>query len=245
MVGDCFDRGTKNKEVFEFMRTMQSQDRLIYILGNHEDLLFDCMAEIAQGWHPGDHHFHNHTVHTIAEFCDVEWYNLLPLSDDKIKLIFDKTEELRCFIREHGLNYFELGNRIFTHSWLPVIDYFDKPILWDKWDIELTDPTEASSYWEKWRKARWPNPYKYWKQGLCPKDKCIVFGHYHVSYGHSYIDMKTKEWPQHNQKEKFEAAFKPWVKENAIGLDACVAYSGKINCVVFDKTGRVINGLLN
>lgn len=225
------------------MKSMQSQNRLVYVLGNHEDLLFDCLAEISQGNFPGGHHFHNHTINTICEFCGLEWFNLFPLDTEKIKLIFDKTEELRFFIREHGVNYFELANRIFTHSWLPIIEISDKPMLWDKWDEPIDNLAEIADYWEMWRKARWPNPYKCWKQSLYPKDKCIVFGHYHTSYGHSHIDMSTKEWPQINQKEKFEAAFKPWVKENAIGIDACCAYSRKINCVVFDKNGRVIDGL--
>ena len=53
--------------------------------------------------------------------------------------------------------------------------------------------------------------------------------------------MKEKEWPQCNQKEKFEASFKPWIKDNAIGIDSCCAYSGKINCIVFDDTGNLLD----
>ena len=35
-------------------------------------------------------------------------------------------------------------------------------------------------------------------------------------------------------------AFTPWIKDNAIGIDACVAYSGKINCLVFDENGCLL-----
>lgn len=91
-----------------------------------------------------------------------------------------------------------------------------------------------------WEQARWGNPFLMWKNKLYPNNKCVVFGHWHCSYGHSHIDMKTKEFPQINQINKMEEAFKPWIKENAIGLDACVAYSGKINCLVFDENGNLL-----
>ena len=41
--GDLFDRGPQSRECFEFVKTLHSQDRLIYVKGNHEELLFDCV----------------------------------------------------------------------------------------------------------------------------------------------------------------------------------------------------------
>ena len=38
-----------------------------------------------------------------------------------------------------------------------------------------------------------------------------------------------------------EKAFKPWIKDNAIGIDACCAFSRKINCLVFDGDGNLLN----
>jgi predicted MPP superfamily phosphohydrolase len=60
--GDLLDRGDKTVELFEFIKGLQEQDRLIYVRGNHEDLLFDCMAEIYRGEVPGSHHFSNGTI---------------------------------------------------------------------------------------------------------------------------------------------------------------------------------------
>ena len=44
--GDLFDRGTQPRKLFEFVKELQAQDRLIYVTGNHESLLFDCVSEI-------------------------------------------------------------------------------------------------------------------------------------------------------------------------------------------------------
>ena len=63
--GDLLDRGNKTVELFEFAKSLQEQDRLIYVRGNHEDLLFDCMRDIKCGKLPRSHHFHNQTIKTI------------------------------------------------------------------------------------------------------------------------------------------------------------------------------------
>lgn len=247
--GDAFDRGDETLKVFDFLKDMKSQDRLIYITGNHEDLLFDCMSEISLGKTPGSHHFSNGTVKTICQFTgENEWIVYRP-TNDLIQRMFDATQEVRDFIRENTVDYYELGNNIFVHSWIPCIAD-DNNIYHSRkrynsidpiWNVKELDNTNLVRYCEAWRGARWGNPFTQWKQGLYPEGKRIVFGHWHCSWGHSHIDMKTPEYPQKNQPLKWEAAWKPWIKENAVGIDACCAYSGKINCVVFDEEGNLID----
>ena len=226
---------------------MQSEDRLVYVMGNHEDLLFDCMNELLTGKTPSSHHFHNKTVKTICQLCgENEWLAYNP-SYDSQQLIREKMQPILDFIKQYSINYFQLGNKVFVHSWIPCktkgfdawnptyTEYYD---WWDK-KVEDLNEKESQLYHSVWYDARWGNPFLMWKNKLYPENKCIVFGHWHCSYGHSHIDMKTKEWPQINQKN-WQDAFKPWIKENAIGLDACVAYSGFINCIVFDENGDLI-----
>ena len=38
--GDAFDRGDDTVKVFEFLKDLKAKDRLVYIMGNHEDLLY-------------------------------------------------------------------------------------------------------------------------------------------------------------------------------------------------------------
>ena len=236
--GDAFDRGDDTIRVFELLKRLASEDRLVYVLGNHEDLLFDCIEELTVYGRAGGHHYHNNTIKTLSHFLkeDDFWMYSTYIPTDTIQHIVEDTKELREFIIENGVNYFELGNKIFVHSWLPLYNYIEKgDIVWKDWNKYQKESMSI------WKDARWGNPFLNWKLGLYPEGKCIVFGHWHCSYGHSYIDMKTKEWPQLNQKEKFLEAFQPWIKENAIGLDACCAYSGKINCLVFNKAGELIS----
>ena len=248
--GDAFDRGDETIQVFEFLKQMKEQDRLVYITGNHEDLLFECMTEISYGKTPGSHHFSNGTVKTICQFTgENEWIVYRPTTD-LVERMFESTQEVRDFIRENSVDYFELGDKLFVHSWIPCIaddpnmyhsrkTYRSIDPIWNK-DPNTLTTFELIKYREAWRAARWGNPFTQWKQGFIPEGKCIVFGHWHVSWGHSHIDYETPEWPQKNQPKKYEAAFKPWVKDTAIGLDACCAESGKINCVVFNQDGTVL-----
>ena len=249
--GDAFDRGDDTVKGFELLKILEEQDRLIYIKGNHEELLFDCINEMLNNKTPGSHHFHNKTVKTICQVCGQnEWIAYAPQSPDMRELIKEKTSELREFIKKTCVDYFTLGNKIFVHSWIPCKikgqDYtwnptYEKPYDWiGKQESDLSEE-EQNIYEAEWSAARWGNPFLMWKNKLYPEGKCIVFGHFHVSYGHSRIDMKCKEWPQLNQLEQMEKAFEPWIKDNVIGIDACCAYSGKINCLVFDKDGNIID----
>ena len=248
--GDAFDRGDDTVKVFSFLKEMQSQNRLIYIMGNHEELLFECYAEICQGYSPSNHHVHNGTVKTISMLCgETSDYHLYCHGEESIKNVIEKTQELRDFIHQYCVDYFTLGNKIFVHSWIPCkikgMDYTWNPIyigvsdLWDKNPNTLNEK-DFKLYNSEWSQARWDNPFLKWKNKSYPENKCIVFGHFHTSYGHSRIDMKCKEWPQKNQNN-WQEAFKPWIKENAIGLDSCVAYSGFINCIVFDEEGNLLD----
>lgn len=235
--GDAFDRGPDTIKVFELMKKLNAENRLVYICGNHEDLLFDCINELVSYGRAGGHHYGNGTIKTLSHFLQEDdfWMYSTYVPNNVIESIVHNTKELTKFIRTNARNYFTLGNKIFVHSWLPIYNDLDGDKVWKDWDkYEF----ESNSMWSD---ARWGNPFLMWKNKLYPEDKCIVFGHWHCSWGHSHIDMKCKEWPQPNQKEKFLASFEPWIKENAIGIDACCAYSGKINCVVFDKNGDVLD----
>lgn len=236
LLGDAFDRGDQSLEVLDFLKRLQKENRLIYIIGNHEDLLFDCLADISNGWVPDGHHFSNKTIKTISDITGIEDFKFyIPPTQATIKEVFDKTEELRDFIRSNAINYFELGNKIFVHSWIPL----ENNSIYSDWDKTPTSEN-ASKYWKLWREARWGNPFLNWKYKEYPEGKCIVFGHWHCSWGHSWIDEEEIEWPPMNQLDRVNKAFSPWIRENAIGIDACCAYTHKINCLVFDENGEII-----
>ena len=80
----------------------------------------------------------------------------------------------------------------------------------------------------------------HYKDDLVLKDKCIVFGHWHTSWFWSHIKQERKEWPPKNRIDWYKS-FEPVILDDIIGLDGCVSYSGKINCIVFDENGEIIN----
>lgn len=220
--GDLFDRGPKSVELFEFAKELQGQDRLIYVMGNHESLLFDCMREIYRGRAPSNHHFYNGTVKTICHFCgENEWIMYDPSWRNKI---CDIMQPILDFISNNCVDYAEIGSHILVHGYLPCHQGLDN----------FRDATA-----EDWERARWENGMEMWKNPKCRVDgKIIVVGHWNCSYGWSHIDQKYKEFPQLTHKD-FKKSFQPWIKEGIIALDACCAYSGKLNCIVIEEESEL------
>ena len=55
--------------------------------------------------------------------------------------------------------------------------------------------------------------------------KTVVCGHFHCSYGHCHYENKGSEFGE-------DADFSPYIAPGIIAIDACTAYSRKMNCVV-------------
>lgn len=216
LCGDLFDRGDQTFKLFNFVTSLG--DRFIYIRGNHEDLLFDCMDEIRCGRVPSSHHFHNGTVKTICQFCgENEWIVYDPTWRDNICTIM---QPILDWIDEKSVNYFELGDYIFVHGWVPCHYGLD----------DFRDATE-----EDWERAKWENGMEMWKNPRCRVDgKTVVVGHYHCSWGWSHIRQKRKEFPDRNRKD-WKKSFEPFIDDGIIALDACTAYTNLCNVIVIEE----------
>ena len=57
--------------------------------------------------------------------------------------------------------------------------------------------------------------------------KKIVCGHWHCSFGHTHYENKGGEFEN-------DPDFSPYYGEGIIALDACTAFSKKVNCIVID-----------
>jgi serine/threonine protein phosphatase 1 len=216
--GDLFDRGDKTVKLFEFVKELSAQGRLIYIKGNHEDLLQDCLNDIRAGRVPGGHHFHNGTVKTICQFCGQnEWIIYDPTWRDKI---CQTMQPILDFIDENCVDYAEIGDYVFVHGWIPSF-------------YHLNDFRDGD--WNDWREARWLNGMDMWRNPANRVNgKTIVCGHWHCSWGWSHIRMERKEWPQKNRKD-WQKSFEPFVDDGIIALDACTAYSSLVNVLVIEE----------
>ena len=216
--GDLFDRGSQTVELFEFVKSLKEQDRLIYIRGNHEDLLFDCVKEIKMGRIPRGHHFSNGTVKTICQFCNQnEWIMYDPTWRDRI---CETMQPVLDFISDNCVDYAEIGDYILVHGWIPAYQ-------------GVNDFRGATS--EEWKSARWENGMEMWKNLKCRvEDKTVICGHWHCSWGWSHIRRERKEFPAAN-REGWEKSFEPFVDDGIMAIDACTAYSGLCNVVAIEE----------
>lgn len=147
--GDNFDRGPKSYQMFKFLKDFP-KERKVLIKGNHEYLLYD----LALRKEALQIDTVNGTINTWVDFQ-------LRLADLDVKEVIEFIEGMD--------DYFELGNHVFVHGFIPNTDY-----------------KNASK--EQWKKASWIDSSKLVKD-LPEMDKTIVVGHKATSYFHPYNDM--------------------------------------------------------
>ena len=226
--GDLFDRGNQSSDCFDFVKQLQKENRLIYIRGNHEDLLLDCIYALQHAHNIHSVDITNGTVKTIANITKLTDYDVCFRTFDPT--LFDKQiEPLVNFIENNSVDYFELGDAVFVHGWVPsTCDENRVMIVHDNWRDG------------GWKQARWDNGMEQFHFELIPPDKStIVCGHWHTSFGWSYYAHEGSEFGE-------DAKFDPFIQYNKthtsqiVALDACTAHTRKVNCVVFDETGKIL-----
>ena len=210
--GDVLDRGPQSSEVLEFLLSIP-KDRRIFIRGNHEDLLEDCISR--RDFYPND--ISNGTLKTIFNLCglqdDAFWFGIPGDPNGDYHQIFDRVANVKPlwdYLAE-CVDFYELGTYIFVHSWVP---------------IGVTDLQQATK--EEWRSARWGNPFKLWNRGYRIPDKTVVVGHWHTSWAHSFLHNKGTEFGD-------DSCFDIFIDDGIIGLDACTVHSHKCNCFVIEE----------
>lgn len=137
--GDVLDRGPQSSEVLEFLLSIP-KDRRVFIRGNHEDLLEDCISR--RDFYPND--ISNGTLKTIFNLCglqdDAFWFGVPGDTSGDYHQIFDRVANVKLlwdYLAE-CVDFYELGTYTFVHSWVP---------------IGVTDLRQATK--EEWRSARW------------------------------------------------------------------------------------------
>lgn len=208
LCGDAFDRGPQDIDVFNFLSYLANENRLIYIRGNHEDLLFDCVKCIEKKEIIPYYHLNNGTLDTISQFTDTNIYDYITGCYD-INDALSKLHPLLDFIENNSVDYAEIDNYIFVHGWIPV---------------NVDDIGKATK--KDWENARWTNGMKAWSLGYKYDNKIIVCGHWHASYGNANLHFDGSEFGD-------SANYNTFIDSGIIALDACTAISHKINIFKF------------
>ena len=216
--GDLFDRGKQTTQLYNFCRELG--DRFIYIKGNHEYLLDDCVYEMRCGKHPSSHHCSNGTVQTILNLVGMEYNSPWFIPYIPSNTFTDIIDPFLEWIHSKTIDYFQLGKYVFCHGWIPRGKKFYE-------EFSKITPEEKED-------ASWKNGMSEWKKGETPPDTIVVCGHFHCSWGWSHIRQQRKEYPQKNQKDWLKS-FEPFIDNGIMAIDACTAYTGVVNCVVIDE----------
>ena len=213
ILGDMFDRGPEAKKMQEFILELMEQDAVILIRGNHEDL-FSELVTIDQGL-PVRHHIGNGTYDTLLQLTDFDRGLALKQHWDLAEA-GQKTPYYTKIIPA-TIDYYETAHYIFVHGWIPVLRRYDGSMV--------SDPYWRRAGQEEWHEARWENGMS--AVSCCREEKTILCGHYHCSWGHAFIEGKGTEFGP-------DADFSPYRAPGIIALDACTAYSGRVNVIVIE-----------
>lgn len=212
--GDLLDRGEQPLECLSFVNSI-SDDRKFLIRGNHEDLLAECLVRKEFG----SHDYHNGTVETVTSLCNGKCRS--------IGEVFDTAATNPEYVKYRNslMDYCAIGKYIFVHGWIPVKLEYSKDGKFDKLP-ELYRPMEQvkDENWRNgdWYQSRWLHGTSMWKKGITVRGKTIVCGHWHTSEAHAKYHGIGSEWGD-------DACFDIFRDKGIIALDACTAYSKKVN----------------
>ena len=202
--GDMFDRGHQPQNIIDYI--LDHKDKFILIRGNHEDLIQNLINR-------------NHEIYFDQLNGTEETFHFLN-SD----LLFDKFDYQKIAkqsrlqeILDLCMNYYETEHYIFVHGWIPIDeDYY-------KYDEEWRYASE-----KRFEKARWANPVEMYNKKIFEKDKTIVCGHWHCSA--LWHNLDPDKYSEYGPKANFE----PFITKEMIAIDACTAYSNKVNVIVIE-----------
>lgn len=224
--GDLLDRGAEVIPLIEFMLQLAEQDKLIYVLGNHEELLVQCLQYIAAGGvydvaSGMSYHYRNKTWDTILQISGMNESEACNNSDELIRRVmcspFYDTLLPSC------VDYYETSHYIFTHGYIPCFKEGEIPNVKYSYNPEWRNADIS-----EWHDARWFNGMDIaCNHRVTEPNKTIVCGHWHVSYGHSQIEHSGSEWGEN-------ANFSPFRAEGILAIDACTTRSARVNCIVIE-----------
>ncbi|MBR2646955.1 MAG: hypothetical protein IKD47_05315, partial [Clostridia bacterium] len=121
-----------------------------------------------------------------------------------------------------SVDFFETEHYVFVHGWIPARQIGNEHRRY-AYESDWRTADELA-----WKRARWYNgmelahDFKVTEQG-----KTIVCGHWHTSFGHSKYEGRGSEFEK-------DSDFSPYSEGGILAIDACTAYSQKVNCIVIE-----------
>ena len=224
--GDVLDRGGEAEALVDFLLDVQARGQLIYVLGNHEELLVQCLSDvleddvykIASGL---SHHYRNGTWNTLLQLSGMREGDAIANPRALVRRV--KQSRFWRELATHCIDWYETEHYVFCHGWIPT-------------NVKGQKPAESYHYRADWReadandwwRARWLNGMEMaCRHGVTEPDKTSVCGPWHTSYGHAVFEKKGTE-------RGVKADFSPFLAKGILAIDGCTHSSGRVNCVVLE-----------
>lgn len=254
--GDIFDRGNQPLQIYTFLRSLPKERRIL-VRGNHEFLLQD----LVQRGYPESHDEHNGTIDTLYQlkgyknyhdfysqrFFDIvkqdvkfdtpEYEAINEKWVDKEKKVFNNKvikQILKWINSDEWVNYYELNNYIFVHSFIPL-----KSEHINDSSVKSYDPNWRQANSTDWQKAMWGCPWKNFKTGYFNEEikngKILVCGHWHTSdfYNNLEYEKEPERWLNVYTDNPI------YLSNNLIALDACTVATRSINILVINEDNSI------
>ncbi|MBQ4111578.1 MAG: metallophosphoesterase [Clostridia bacterium] len=227
--GDLLDRGPEPVEMQDFAVNLLRSGQLIFIRGNHEDLMDAMLDDLEMGntWLLECHdsvHNHNGTWKSalaLAGMTDGQGLSYPALLASRVR-----QSPFYRYLMDSAVNYYETEHYVFTHGWIPCLTNTGST-KFASYKTFSPNPNWRDADPMDWMNARWYNGmYFACQQGLTLQDKTVVCGHFHTSYGHANIEG--------NGGENLNADYSPFYADGIIALDGCIVRSGLVNCIVLE-----------
>ena len=224
--GDMLDRGREACRLTEFMIELLRQDKLIYIRGNHEDMMLKCLLRIAEGKAAEiasgkSVHYTNGTWGTLLQLSGMSSEEAVERPDELIEKV--KASDYYRILLPETIDYLETEHYIFVHGWIPSVTEGVKPDF--TYDYDANWRAADTAYWER---ARWLNGMILaCGHKVTEPCKTIVCGHKRASIGHSlYHGLGTESGEG--------AIYTPFYDEGIMCVDSSAVRSGMLNCIVIE-----------
>lgn len=238
--GDLLDRGTEPDEMQRLMAGLLKQDRLIYIRGNHEDLMEQLLIDLETGYGMDmiecgeSYHVKNGTWVTALQLSGMTHREALCRPEVLVRRV--KSSLYYSLLMPAALDYYETEHYVFTHGYVPCRSTVGDSKFRDYKSFYF-DPDWRKASPEDWKNARWYNGMRFaYFFELHLEDKVVVCGHHHASYGHCKIEGRGREYGPSADYSPFygKRRHDPEGRLAVIALDACTVASGQINCILLE-----------
>lgn len=208
-LGDHFDRGTQNKEIFEYLLEKIDQKRFFGIFGNHDAMFLNFIK------YPGNESHHLFNIKHNGMYSTVESFMT---EEDNTKTLFEISQSIA-----------KKNKRLFD-----FFEYLQDQIIIDNQYV-LTH-AGYKLIQNQWIADHWTNTPNEFIDLYPDEKKTYIFGHFHASRLNEIFNphLNLKEYEERFDAEAHQKHKNIFFYKNYIGLDTNTVRTNLVNVFVLE-----------